>query len=204
MRGTRFFLALGAVALTAACSTAPPQTQAPPPQIPKITPPASASKAPLMVDRPTLPDDCDLVVDAETMNRILGQELPGEPQIIIGIKEPGIGRTGKIDCYYGIPPKQGLTAAKIIIGLSTYTDEPTARTRVSESVEAERQDGAKITEVDVGKQKGTLIEGKDEQLLIGSLGKSTFVVRSRNNFVPQQNLTKILPPLAQQSMTPPV
>ncbi len=197
-------MALGAVALTAACSTTAPQTQAPPPQIPKITPPASASKAPSMVDRPTLPDDCDLVVDVETMNKILGQELPGEPQIIIGIKEPGIGRTGKIDCYYGIPPKQGLPAAKIIIGLSTYTDEPTARARVSESVEAERQDGAKITEVDVGKQKGTLIEGKDEQLLIGSLGKSTFVVRSRNNFVPQQNLTKILPPLAQQSMTPPV
>ncbi|MEU7480597.1 hypothetical protein AB0A63_31780 [Lentzea sp. NPDC042327] len=204
MRGIRFFMALGAAALTAACSSAAPQSSAPPPQIPKITPPTTQSKALAMVDRPALPDDCDLVVDVDTMNAILGQELPGEPQIIIGVKEPGIGRTGKIDCYYGIPPKQGLPAAKIIIGLSTYTDELTARTRVAESVEAERQDGAKITEVDVGKQKGTLIEGKDEQLLIGSLGKSTFVVRSRNGFVPPQNLTKILPPLAQQAMTPPV
>lgn len=206
MRGNMFVVVLGAVALTmcAACSGAVPQTQAPPPQIPKITPPTTPSRVPVMVDRPALPDDCELVVPAEVMNATLGQELPGEPRLIIGIKEPGIGRTGKIDCYYGIPEKKNLPDAKIVIGLSTYTDELTARTRVTESVEAERADGAKVTEVDVGKQKGTLVEGKDEQLLIGSLGKSTFVVRNRNNFIPQAKLLMILPVLAQQSMTPPV
>jgi hypothetical protein len=205
MRGNKFFVALGAVALAvcAACSSAAPQNQSPPPQIPKITPSTAPSKVPVMVDRP-LPDDCELVVPVDVMNATLGQELPGEPRIIIGIKEPGIGRTGKVDCYYGIPPKQNLPAAKIVIGLSTYTDELTARTRVTESIEAERADGAKITEVDVGKQKGTLIEGKDEQLLIGSLGKSTFVVRNRNNFIPKEKLAAILPVLAQHSMTPPV
>ena len=198
-------MALGAVALVTcvACSTPEAQTQAPPPQIPKITPPTTPSKVPLMVDR-ALPDDCELVVPADTMNATLGQVLPGEPRIIVGIKEPGIGRTGKIDCYYGIPAKRGLPEAPIVIGLSTYTDDLTARTRVGESVEAERQDGAKISEVDVGKQKGTLIEGKEEQMLIGSLGKSTFVVRSRHNFIPQQRLIAILPVLAQLSMTPPV
>jgi hypothetical protein len=206
MRGNRFFVVLGAVALMvcAGCSSvAGPQNQAPPPQIPRITPPTTPSRVPLMVDRP-LPDDCELVVPVEVMNATLGQELPGEPRIIIGIKEPSIGKTGKIDCYYGIPEKKNLPDAKIVIGLSTYTDELTARTRVTESIEAERADGAKITEVDVGKQKGTLIEGKDEQLLIGWLGKSTFVVRNRNNFLPQARLMAVLPVLAQQSMTPPV
>ncbi|SDG91844.1 hypothetical protein SAMN05216553_113105 [Lentzea fradiae] len=205
MRGNLIFVALGAVALSvcAACAEAGPQTAAPPPQIPKITPQTTPTKAPVMVDRP-LPDDCDLVVPADVMNATLGQELPGEPRIIIGIKEPGIGRTGKIDCYYGIPEKRNLPDAKIVIGLSTYTDEATAKTRVAESVDAERTDGAKITEVDVGKQKGTLIEGKDEQLLIGSLGKSTFVVRNRNNFLPADRLTAVLPVLAERSMTPPV
>lgn len=198
-------MALGAVALAscAACSTQAGQNQAPPPQVPRITPPTTPSKIPVMVDR-ALPDDCELVVPVDTMNATLGQELPGEPRIIIGIKEPGIGRTGKIDCYYGIPPKRNLPDAPIVIGLATYIDELTARTRVAESVEAERQDGAKISEVDVGKQKGTLIEGKDEKLLIGYLGKSTFVVRSRHNFLPQQRLMAVLPVLAQQSMTPPV
>ncbi|MGW6934011.1 hypothetical protein ACWGE0_28415 [Lentzea sp. NPDC054927] len=199
-------MVLSAVALAvvcAGCNAAVPQTQAPPPQIPKITPPTTPSRVPLMVDR-ALPDDCELVVPVEVMNATLGQELPGEPRIIIGIKEPGIGRTGKIDCYYGIPEKKNLPEAKIVIGLSTYTDDLTARTRVGESVEAERAEGAKVTEVDVGKQKGTLIEGKDEQLLIGYLGKSTFVVRNRNNFIPKEKLVAILPVLAQQSMTPPV
>ncbi|MFD9704059.1 hypothetical protein [Lentzea sp. NPDC059081] len=204
MRGNRILVALGAVALSVCgCAEALPETQAPPPQIPKITPPTTPSRVPLMVDRP-LPDDCELVVPAEVMNATIGQELPGEPRIIIGIKEPGIGKTGKVDCYYGIPEKKGLPDAKIVIGLSTYTDEATARTRVAESVEAERGEGAKITEVDVGKQKGTLVEGKDEQLLIGSLGKSTFVVRNKNNFIPADKLVAILPVLAQQSMTPPV
>ncbi|GGU87569.1 hypothetical protein [Lentzea flava] len=205
MRGNKFFVALGAVALAvcAACSSPAPQSQEPPPQIPKITPPTTPSRVPAMVDRP-LPDDCELVVPVDVMNATLGQELPGGPRIIIGIKEPSIGRTGKIDCYYGIPEKKNLPDAKIIVGLSTYTDELTARTRITESIEAERQDGAKITEVDVGKQKGTLIEGKEEQLLIGSLGKTTFVVRNRNNFLPQARLMAVLPVLAQQSMTPPV
>ncbi|MGW6448736.1 hypothetical protein [Lentzea sp. NPDC055074] len=205
MRGNWFFVALGAgvLAVCTACSTAVPQTQAPPPQIPKITPPTTPSRVPVMVDR-ALPDDCELVVPVEVMNAAIGQELPGEPRIIVGIKEPGIGRTGKIDCYYGIPEKKGLPDAKIVIGLSTYTDDLTARTRVNESVEAERGEGAKVTEVDVGKQKGTLVEGKDEQLLIGSLGKSTFVVRNRNNFIPKEKLIAILPVLAVQSMTPPV
>ncbi|RDI27633.1 hypothetical protein [Lentzea flaviverrucosa] len=206
MRGNKFVVALGVgvlLVVSTACSAAVPQTQAPPPQIPRITPSTTPSRVPVMVDR-ALPDDCELVVPVEVMNTTLGQELPGEPRIIVGIKEPGIGRTGKIDCYYGIPDKKGLTDAKIVIGLSSYTDDLTARTRVSESVEAERADGAKITEVDVGKQKGTLVEGKDEQLLIGSLGKSTFVVRNRNNFIPKEKLIAILPVLAAQSMTPPV
>ncbi|GGN23280.1 hypothetical protein GCM10011609_75940 [Lentzea pudingi] len=205
MRGNRFFVALGAGVLVVctACSSAVPQTQAPPPQIPRITPSTVPSRVPVMVDR-ALPDDCELVVSVDVMNSAIGQELPGEPRIIIGIKEPGIGRTGKIDCYYGIPEKKGLLDAKIVIGLSTYTDDLTARTRVSESVEAERAAGAKVSEVDVGKQKGTLVEGKDEQLLIGSLGKSTFVVRNRNNFIPKEKLIAILPVLAAQSMTPPV
>src|ERR1044072_3404559 len=101
MRGNRFVVVLGAVALTmcAGCSGAVPQPPPPPPQIPNITPPTTPSRIPAMVDRPALPDDCELGVPVEVMNATLGQELPGEPRIIIGIKEPGIGRTGKIDCY---------------------------------------------------------------------------------------------------------
>lgn len=194
-------LGLGLLVLSG-CSAAP-REQAPPPQIPRITAPTSASRTPVMVDR-ALPDDCELVVTAEAMNQALGQELPGEPKLIIGIPEPGIGRTAKIDCYYGIPPGKPLQDAAVTVGLSSYVDELSARTRISESLEAERKDGATVKEVDVGKQKGSLVSGKDQRLLIGSLGKSTFVVRARPGVVPDDKLPAILATLAQQSMTPPV
>lgn len=194
-------VALGLLVL-AGCASAP-KAAGPPPQIPKITAPTTASRTPVMVDRP-LPDDCELVVPVDAMHAALQQELPGEPKIIIGIPEQGIGRAGKIDCYYGIPPGKGLPDAAIIVGLSAYVDELTARTRVTESLEAERREGASVTEVDVGKQKGSVVSGKDTRLLLGSLGKTTFVVRSRPGFIADDKLAGILSTLAQQAMTPPV
>lgn len=202
MRRNSFLVPALVVLVLAGCSNEP-KAAAPPPQIPKITAPTSASRTPAMVDR-ALPDDCELVVTAEVMNQQLGQELPGEPKLIIGIPEPGIGRTGKIDCYYGIPPGKALQAAAVVVGLSSYVDELTARTRVTESLEAERQDGATIKEVDVGKQKASLVSGKDLRLLVGSLGKTTFVVRARPGVVADDKLPAVLATIAQQSMTPPV
>ena len=202
MRGNSFaVLALGMLVL-AGCSSAP-RTQAPPPQIPKITAPTTPSRTPVMVDR-ALPDDCELVVTAERMNQVLGQELPGEPKLIIGIPEPAIGKTAKIDCYYGIPEGKELQANAVVVGLSTYVDELTARTRVTESLEAERQDGSSVTEVDVGKQKASMVSGKDQRLLVGSLGKTTFVVKARPGLLPDDKLPAVLATLAQQAMTPPV
>ncbi|GLZ29474.1 hypothetical protein Lesp02_16640 [Lentzea sp. NBRC 105346] len=202
MRGNSFaVLALGMLVL-AGCSSAP-KAQAPPPQIPKITAPTTPSRTPVMVDR-ALPDDCELVVTAERMNQVLGQELPGEPKLIIGIPEPSVGKTAKIDCYYGIPPGKELQANAVVVGLSTYVDELTARERVTESLEAERQDGSSVTEIDVGKQKASMVSGKDQRLLLGSLGKTTFVVRARPGLLPDDKLPAVLATLAQQAMTPPV
>jgi hypothetical protein len=202
MRGNSFVVLTLGMLVLAGCSNAP-RAASPPPQIPKITAPTSVSRTPVMVDR-ALPDDCELVVTIEAMNAALGQELPGEPRLIIGIPEPGIGRTGKIDCYYGIPPNRGLQEAAVVVGLSSYADELTARTRVSESLEAERQDGGTVKEVDVGKQKGSLVSGKDLRMLVGSLGKTTFVVRARPGLIPDDKLPGVLAALAQTSMTPPV
>jgi hypothetical protein len=199
--GTRtMLLAALVVAACAACSTeAPPP--APPPQIPTIHPPSSVTRTPVMVDRP-LPDECELIVPVEVVNQRLGRELPGEPRQIIGIPEPSLGRTGKIDCYYGLAPNQPLVASPLIIGLATYTDEPTAKGRVADSVTAERQEGASVAEVDVGKQKGSLVSTSTERLLIGSLGKTTFVVRAKIGLVPDDQVTALLSALAAQSMTP--
>ncbi|MBP2338142.1 hypothetical protein [Saccharothrix coeruleofusca] len=192
------------VGLVLGCTVACSAEQAPPPPappIPKIVPPTSASRVPVMVDRP-LPDDCELVVPVEVMNQRLGRELPGEPRLIIGIPEPALGRTGKIDCYYGLAQGQQLAAAPVVIGLSAYNDEATARGRVTDSVSAERQEGGAVSEVEVGKQKGSLVVTRDERLLLGSLGKTTFVVRVKAGVVPDDQVGPVLAALAAQSMTP--
>ncbi|NUT52939.1 MAG: hypothetical protein HOV94_37475 [Saccharothrix sp.] len=189
-----------AVLACAGCAAVTPGPVAQP-QIPTILPPTTITRIPQMTDRP-LPDDCELVVPVEVLHQRLGRELPGELKTIIGIPEPSLGRTGKIDCYYGVPERQPLTAAPVVIGLATYTDEPTASGRVAESLAAERQDGASVREVDVGKRKGSLVTTKDERLLMGWLGKTTFVARAKAGVLPDDAIGGFLAAVAQQSMTP--
>ncbi|MFE9749272.1 hypothetical protein ACFYOT_30545 [Saccharothrix saharensis] len=189
-----------AVLVCAGCAAVQPQPVVQP-QIPTIVPPTTISRIPQMVDRP-IPDDCELVVPVELFHQKLGRELPGELKTIIGIPEPSLGRTGKIDCYYGVPEKQPIAAAPVIIGLATYHDEPTAGGRVAESVDAERQEGASVREVDVGKKKGQFVSTKDERLVMGSLGKTTYVARAKAGVLPDDAVAGALAALAQQAMTP--
>jgi hypothetical protein len=192
-----------ACALMVAGCAAEKRPPAAPPQIPTIVAPTSATRTPVMADRP-IPDDCEVIVPADQINAGLGQELPGEPVQIIGIPEPSLGRTGKIDCYYGIPAGKPLPDAMIIVGLATYADELTARNRVTDSLEAERKEGAVITDVEVGKQRGSLVATGGERLLIGSLGKTTFVVRAKNGVLPDDKIGPVLAGFGAQSMTQPI
>jgi hypothetical protein len=195
-------LALAACVLLTGCAVEA-RPAAPPPQIPTIVAPTTASRVPVMADRP-LPENCDEIVPGDQINQALGQELPGEGQQIVGVPEESVGRTGKIDCYYGIPPGKQISAAMLIVGLATYTDELTARNRVTDSIEAERTDGAKITDVEVGKQRGNLVATGEERLLIGSLGKTTFVVRAKVGVLPEDKVGAVLAGLAAQTMTAPI
>ncbi|TQM83785.1 hypothetical protein FHX81_6212 [Saccharothrix saharensis] len=198
--GMRTAVAAMAVLVCAGCAAVQPQPVVQP-QIPTIVPPTTISRIPQMVDRP-IPDDCELVVPVELFHQKLGRELPGELKTIIGIPEPSLGRTGKIDCYYGVPERQPIAAAPVIIGLATYNDEPTAGGRVTESVDAERQEGASVREVDVGKKKGQFVSTKDERLVMGSLGKTTYVARAKAGVLPDDAVAGALAALAQQAMTP--
>ncbi|HEX6343955.1 hypothetical protein [Umezawaea sp.] len=164
--------------------------------------PTSVTRTPVMADRP-LPDDCELIVPVEQVAQALGRELP-KPTEIIGIAEPSIARTGKIDCYHGIPAGKPLSDALLVIGVSTYADDVSAQQRVTESVEAERQAGAAVADVPVAKQRGTLLTSPQELLLIGSIGKSTFVVRARADLLPAEQLGQVLTGFAVQSMTQPI
>lgn len=197
----RGVVAAVAVAVVGAGCTAKPQAVAPPVQIPTILAPTTVVRTPAMVDR-ELPDDCELIVPVEVVNSKVGRESKGEVRTIVGIAEPSLGRTAKIDCYYDLDEKQPLSAAPLIIGLATYSDDAAAQGRVADSLDAERAEGASVAEVEVGKRKASMVSTPSERLVIGSLGKTTFVSRAKAGFVPDDQMTALLTALAVQSMTP--
>ncbi|MEJ2856102.1 MULTISPECIES: hypothetical protein [unclassified Saccharothrix] len=192
-------LALVVAALAACTQEKPPP--APPPQIPTIVAPTSASRVRPMVDRP-MPEDCELVVPVDRVNEILGRKMEGELRQIIGIPQESIARTAKIDCYHDVPKGKDIGDSPLIIGLSTYSDDASAKERVTESVEAEKKDGGQATEVEVTKHKAQLVTTNAERLLVGSLGKTTYVVRAKAGYLPDDKVKDILTALAVQSMTP--
>ncbi|RKT56687.1 hypothetical protein [Saccharothrix australiensis] len=191
---------LAALAVLVACAREPAPA-APPPRIPTIAAPTSVVRTPVMVDR-ELPEDCELIVPVEVVNQRIGREMAGELKQIIGIPEPKVARTAKIDCYYDVGERRPISTAPLVIGLATYADEAAARERVAESVKAELESGGSSTEVDVGKQKASLVSTAEERLVIGSLGKTTFVARAKAGFVPDDQAGAVLSALAAQSMTP--
>ena len=192
-------LALVTAALAACTQEKPPA--APPPQIPTIVAPTSASKIRPMVDRP-MPEDCELIVPVDRVNELIGRKMEGELKMIVGIHEPSIARTAKIDCYHDVPKGKNFAESPLIIGLSTYEDDASAKERVTESIDAEKKEGGTSTEVDVGKHKASLVSTNAQRLLIGSLGKTTYVVRAKTGYLPEEKVKDILTALAVQSMTP--
>ncbi|NUT94358.1 MAG: hypothetical protein HOY78_20280 [Saccharothrix sp.] len=192
-------LALVLAALAACTQEKPPA--APPPQIPTIVAPTSATKVRPMVDRP-MPEDCELIVPVDRVNEILGRKMEGELKQIIGIPQESIARTAKIDCYHDVPKGKDIGDSPLIIGLSTYSDDASAKERVTESVDAEKKDGGQATEVDVTKHKAQYVTTGAERLLVGSLGKTTYVMRAKAGYLPDDKAKDILTALAVQSMTP--
>nr|BFE49157.1 hypothetical protein GCM10017745_25840 [Saccharothrix mutabilis subsp. capreolus] len=192
-------LGLVVTALGACAREKPPA--APPPQIPTIVAPTSASKIRPMVDRP-MPEDCELIVPVERVNELIGRKMEGELKMIVGIPEPSIARTAKIDCYHDVPKGKNFAESPLIIGLATYEDEASAKERVAESVEAEKKEGGQASEVEVTKHKAQLVTTGAERLLIGSLGKTTYVVRTKAGYLPEDKVKDMLTALAVQSMTP--
>jgi hypothetical protein len=185
----------------AGCGGEEPREPAPPPRIPVIAPPSSAVATPVMADRP-VPDDCELVVPAEDVSSVVGKDLAAPVQIV-GIPEPAVARTAKLDCYYGVPEGKQVGDAAVIIGLSNFADEASATKRITESVDAEKQEGAAVEQIDVGKQKASYVVTKEERFVAGTIGKSSFVVRAKPDTLPDDRVKAVLADLAARSMTAP-
>jgi hypothetical protein len=179
--------------LLVACSSSPQPTAHP--KVPTFTTSRTTSAAPVAP-----PKSCAAVAQAADVDQIVGHQLTGSANQVVGIPQASIKRTGRLDCYYGIPTGQAVTAAVLSIGIASYTDAPTAQHRVTLTVTSARNAGATTSDVMVGTEHAVLLAGAQTQELVLAHGNLTLLVRANNGVLTQATIGPQLIALAQRAL----
>lgn len=149
------------------------------------TPPAESPAVPVFSSAPrnagverVVPDDCDAVATLDDLTRIIGTFVSGPVYPVVGVPQDNIGRTARLDCYYGLSPGQPAEAAQVWIGLTSYVNEESARKRLTATVADERSASGTVSvnDVAVGDGRGVLVRNAGWMLVAGR-GRTTVVVR---------------------------
>lgn len=148
---------------------------------------ASTSKPAIKTSTPpftgNLPASCTPVGTEDEVGKIIGHPLTGTFNLIKGIAEPSIGRTGRLDCYYGIPPNQPAPTGVVSIGIADYDNAADAAHRVLETVNEDRDTGYVSSNVQVNGQNAVLLAGSKDQEVVLSAGTITVLVTAANSVV---------------------
>jgi hypothetical protein len=148
----------------------------------------------------TVPATCTEVVTSEEAGTILGMLITGDPQPVVGVPAANIGRTARLDCYYGLGTGRPLSTATMWIGLATYVDEERAASRLTATIAAERDVGAQVNEIPVGSGTGVLLRGKTWSI-VARRGTATVVVTIQPNLVREDRAGAMLGQLADKALT---
>lgn len=183
--------------LTAGCTSS--SGAAPKPRQPAV-PTFHTSTVPLPPLRTTPPTSCSGVASATDVDAIVGHPLVGSANQVVGVAEPAIHRTGRLDCYYGIPLGKAVTAGVVSIGIASYTDPTSAAHRTVVTVNSARQEGATTSDVHVDSADGVLVAGAKNQELVLSRGDLTVLVSADNGVLPAGRIGRQLVLLAQKAL----
>lgn len=145
--------------------------------------PSEAAKA--------LPAGCDAVLTDAQIQTVLGQ-TPTGASYLNAAPLPGIGRTGRVTCVYGLMPtasgtsttaagKPGATSTSSVgavlqVSVNTYKDAATAMTRENETLSGDAAAGYAEQRTDVGGHPATFIEETTATVLTLADGNRTFLV----------------------------
>ena len=140
-------------------------------------------------------------MSAEEISTVLGILINGDARPVVGVPQPSIGRTARLDCYWGVRGNRPVSTATVWIGLATYTDPKHAQQRLTNTISSERDAGSQINEVPVGGGEGVLIRGKT-WMLVAMRGQTTVVVSIQPNLVREDRAGAMLGQLADKSLTP--
>jgi hypothetical protein len=156
------------LALLAGCAQATPPSASP--AVPVF------STAPVATGERAFPATCDDVATLEDLTRLLNNLVTGDVHPIVGVPQENIGRTARLDCYYGVPAGQPVATAKVWVGLAAYVNEESARKRMTNTVNDERAAGSTVSDVPVGADRGVLVRNAT-WMLVAARGRTTVVVQ---------------------------
>lgn len=188
-------LVVATVAVVSGCAREAPVADPEVPQFSTAAPSGESASA-----RP-VPKTCTEVITPEEAGTILGVYLGGEPQPVVGVPLPDIGRTARLDCYYGLQSGRPLSTATLWVGITSYTDPRRAQDRLAATIDVERDASSHVDEIPVGSGKGTLLRGK-AWTVVALRGSTTVVVTIRPNLVNEDRVGPMLGQLADLTLTP--
>jgi hypothetical protein len=118
------------------------------------------------------------VASLDDLTRILATFVTGPVQRIVGVPQDNIGRTARLDCYYGLPAGQPVAGAPIWIGFASYVNDESASKRATATVADERAAAGtvSVSDVPVGEDRGVLIRNAN-WMLVAARGSNTVVVQ---------------------------
>jgi hypothetical protein len=168
------------------------------PEVPQFT--TSAPPVASTLGR-SVPKACEDVATAEEVGTILGMLITGEPQPVVGVPQASIGRTARLDCYYGTRRGRPLAESTVWIALAGYTDATRARQRLTDTISTERDAGSQVNEIPVGSGTGVLLRGRT-WTLVSARGKTTVVVTIKPGLVREDRAGAMLGQIADHALTP--
>jgi hypothetical protein len=150
-----------------------------------------------------LPGTCKALLDADSINKVLGQKLTGSVQYAVGPGDASINRLTFIDCRYGVIRGK---APAVEIRVALYRSAGDAADRIRATVQDFETHGASATTTTVGGQPATLLIGANMltygPTLVKVAGVRTIAVTMRPGWDNVQQFLAALGGLALRKTTP--
>jgi len=150
-----------------------------------------------------LPGTCKSLLNADSINKVLGQKLSGSVQYAVGRGDSSINRLSFIDCKYGMIPGK---APAVEIRVSLYRSAADASDRIRATVQDFELHGAAASTTKIGGQPATLLLGANlltyGPTLVKVAGVRTIAVTMRPGWENVQRLLPAIGGLALRKTTP--
>jgi hypothetical protein len=123
-----------------------------------------------------LPATCSGLLTTGQLDAALGARLPGTSTYVVGAPEPGIGRTGRVTCGFGVTPATATAGASdplLEVSLFTYRDAAAAADRLEVLTAAQEGQGVPAGAASVPGASAVLFAGPADTTLVAVLAERT-------------------------------